>query len=208
MTPLERLVEAVDELTMSRTHVEPYSRLVGQTWVHERWPTQVESLLAQLERCIEPSGSTSGGHRVPGSTPAARMDAINALLVIDAEVTQTVGVYLDEDRATIAANLRALVGLATELGEPDQRDLAKQARRWRTMAALVTGWEVPATRLTQNTCPLCAARGSLRVRVDANAGTGTALCVECHETWDETTVGLLAEHVRWENNDHEREETA
>jgi hypothetical protein len=206
-TSMEKITDSVNELTRSRTHREPYSQHLGGTWVHDRWPTEVPSLLDQLEQAVEPSGSTHAGHRVPGSTPAARMDAINALLVIDTEVSQQVKLYLGEERPTIAGNLRALVGFAVEVGPLDQRALARYTRRWHTMAAIVTGWEVPA-RVLHNTCPLCAVLGSLRVRVDVNTGSGTALCVECQETWDEATIGLLAEHVRAENRENELEESA
>lgn len=205
-TSLEKLTDAVNELTQPRTHREGLSPDQAPLHARTRKPihgavvTTVLSLLDQLELAVEPSGSTSAGHRVPGSTPAARMDAINALLVIDTEVSQAVGVYLDEERPTIAANLRALVGLACELGPLDQKDLARMAGRWHTMAAIVTGWEVPPRRL-HNTCPLCAAKGSLRIRVDVNSGSGTGLCVECQETWDEATIGLLAEHIRAENGE-------
>jgi hypothetical protein len=200
VTALDRLVEAVDELVQPRIHREPYIKRVGATWVHDRHVTHVASLLDQLEQAVEPSGSTLAGHRVPGSAPALRIEAMNVLLVIDTEVSQAVQLWLGEERDSIAANLRALVGLASELGVLDQRDLAKGARRWRTMAAIVTGWEVPAQQL-DNTCPLCAARGSLRVRLDTEAASGTGYCTECHETWDETTIGLLANHIKAENGE-------
>ena len=199
-TALEELTDAVDELVQPRTHREPYAHLVGNTWIHDRHVTHVASLLDQLEIAVEPSGSTVGGHRVPSSTPAARMDAINALIVIDTEVSQEVQTYLGQDRGTIPSNLRALVGLAAELGILDQKAMARSARRWRTMAAIVTGWEVAPRRL-HNSCPLCACKGSLRVRIDTDMGTATGLCVECQETWDEHTIGLLAAHIRSENND-------
>jgi hypothetical protein len=212
-TAMEKLTDAVNELIQPRTHREglnpdqaPLNAETGQP-IHGAVVTRVASLLDQLELAVEPSGSTSAGHRIPSSTPAARMDAINALLVIDTEVSQQVGIYLDSERSTISANLRALVGLACDLGPLDQKDLARFAVRWHTMAAIVTGWEVPPRRL-HNTCPLCEAKGSLRIRVDVNTGSGTGLCVECQETWDESTIGLLAEHVRAENREDELEEAS
>ena len=68
------------------------------------------------------------------------------------------------------------------------------------MAAIVTGWEVPPRRL-HNTCPLCGVLGSLLVRLDVTTSSGTALCTECHETWAETTIGLLAQHLLAENGE-------
>lgn len=205
-TSLEKVTDAVNELTQPRTHREalnpdqaPISVRGGKP-LHGAVITRVASLLDQLEQAVEPSGSTSAGHRVPASTPAARMDAINALLVIDNEVSQQVSVFLDAERPTLTDNLRALVGIAAEVGPLDQKVLARYAKRWHTMAAIVTGWEVPAMT-PRGTCPLCSSRGALRVRVEVHVGTGTGLCVECHETWDETTIGLLAEHIRAENRE-------
>lgn len=205
-TDLERLTDAVDALTQPRTHREGLTPDMAPLNAETRQPihgaviTQVLSLLDQLELAVEPSGSVVAGHRIPASTPAARIDAINALLVIDTEASQFVTVHLDDDRTTLTGNLRALVGIATSLGAGEQHDLARAAVRWHTMAAIVTGWEVPP-RSPHNTCPLCTVLGSLRVRVDPDKGSGTALCVECHATWDETTIGLLAEHMRAENGE-------
>ena len=205
-TNLEKITDAVNALTRPRRHREGLAPnqapldAISLKPIHGAVVTDVLSLLDQLEVAVEPSGSTSAGHRVPSSTPAARLDAINALLVIDTEVSQQVQLFIGDERPSIADNLRALVGLACELGPLDQKALARYACRWQVMAGLVTGWEVPARRL-HNTCPLCAAKGSLRVRVDVDTGSGTGLCVECHETWDESTIGLLAQHIRAENSD-------
>ena len=205
-TPLERIADAVHELTTPRSHREPLApdqapRNAGTgTPIHGAGVTHGASLLAQLEQAIEPSGSTSAGHRVPTSTPAARMAAMNALLVIDTEVSHTVLIHLGHERPTLAANLHALVGAATGLAGSDLKGLAYYATRWHTMAAIATGWEVPPVRL-HNTCPLCTLRDTVLIRLDPQRNTGTAYCAECHETWDETTIGLLAEHVRAENRE-------
>lgn len=75
-----------------------------------------------------------------------------------------------------------------------QHAIERDVRRWWTQARIVSGWDSAAWR-PANTCPACEQRGGLRVRLAAEA----ALCIECRETWDSTTIGLLAEHIRAEN---------
>lgn len=79
-------------------------------------------------------------------------------------------------------------------------ELEADIARWWTWARVVTGWDTAAWQ-PANTCPLCGTRGTLRVRLDEQRGT----CVNdaCRETWDHTNIGLLAEHIRAENNDTE-----
>ena len=79
-------------------------------------------------------------------------------------------------------------------------ELEADITKWWTWARVVTGWDTPAWQ-PANTCPLCGTRGTLRVRLDEQRAT----CVNdaCRETWDSFTIGLLAAHIRTENNDHE-----
>lgn len=199
MTPLERLLEAVDQLTQPRSHGEPYTRLVRGTWITERWETHSPSLLDQLAHAL-PGGSTDSGHSIPDSRPQAHLDALDTLLEIDTECAQLLDLHKVPQRATVAANVRALIGLT--LNAAELSDVAGMAWGWRTRAAVITGWEMPAKQL-DNTCPLCAHRGGLRVRVDVGTGTGTGFCVACRETWDEDSLWRLAWHVRQENDELE-----
>ncbi|MGH4002205.1 MAG: hypothetical protein ACRDTJ_32590 [Pseudonocardiaceae bacterium] len=75
-----------------------------------------------------------------------------------------------------------------------QHSIEHDVRRWWTQARIVSGWDSAAWR-PANTCPACEQRGGLRVRLAAEA----AVCIECRETWDRLTIGLLAEHIRTEN---------
>lgn len=79
-------------------------------------------------------------------------------------------------------------------------ELEADITRWWTWARVVTGWDTPAWQ-PDNTCPLCGTRGTLRVRLDQQRAT----CVNdaCRETWDESNIGLLANHVLAENNETE-----
>ena len=207
MTPLERLAEAVDALTQPRTHREPYTRRTDAgTVVHDRHVTRVASLLEQLGASVTPSGETrlDSGHAVPGSRPTARIEAIDALMAIDVESTQLLAYAGGSERGDIAANLRALVGRMSTLNDDEQTEVARAAGRWVSRALSVTGWDVEPFR-PDNTCPLCAEKRTLRVRV-MTAFEVHASCVACGETWTPDSIGLLAEHVRWENG--EEAETA
>lgn len=197
------LANAVDSLTSPYTHREPTSTWQDGEWHVSHHTTHVPGLLEQLRDCVEPSGSGEGGRNVPHSTPAARLDSIVTLIRIEAGaggwVVNRCGQPL---RATVEDNLRALVGYAPNLDSTSLWDLTDAARRWVTMARVTTGWEVPAFR-PNNTCPLCGARGGLRVRVGDGVSSqdSSAICVECAETWDAGSIGLLAEHIRAENDD-------
>lgn len=98
------------------------------------------------------------------------------------------------------ACVRLLGGLHPNQDKRVQAELARDMRRWWTWARIVSGWDSPAWR-PDNTCPMCGERRTLRINLAAQA----AFCVHetCHETWDETRIGLLAEHIRQES-DQER----
>jgi hypothetical protein len=205
-TPLERLTDAVEMLTRPRRHRQslmpgdqPRDATTGRTIIGAHF-TQVESLIDQLQACLERGGSTDSGHAVPGSRPAASLEAIDALLLIDTESTQWIGTLAIKDRGTIAGNLHALVGKAPDLEPRELDNLAKNARRWESIAAVITGWEVRPWS-PDNTCPLCASRGTLRVRIGEGIHTARGTCVSCWKHWTPDTIGVLVEHVRWENND-------
>lgn len=79
-------------------------------------------------------------------------------------------------------------------------ELEHDIAAWWTWARVVTGWDTPAFQ-PNNTCPLCGTRGTLRVRLEQQRAT----CINdaCRETWDETNIGLLADHIRSENGEQE-----
>ena len=211
--PLIRLADAIAELVEPRTHREALTpdqapiSVATLRPIHGAVLTHVASLIDQLNH-IQPGGGIEGGsHRVPGSRPTAHLEALDALMLIDTESNQWLALLGLRDRDDVAANLRALVGAAPALIAHDLTDLAKNAARWLTLARVITGWEIPAKRY-DNTCPLCASRGTLRVR----AGNGlayaevSAACVSCWEHWDSTSIGLLAEHIRAENHEDDTPE--
>lgn len=203
---LLHIADAVDELTRPRTNREPYSYVdEHNTVVHRRHPTYVPPLLEQLQQAIEPRtrGGASFTGNIPESRPSAHIDAMDVYMRIDQAVYDWTKTYAEQRRwDSLTDRLRALVGAAPNMEDDTQHDLAREARRWVTWAKVTTGWEVPA-RQPDNTCPLCGVRGSLRVRVGdgITSAEAAAYCVGCGESWDNSTIGLLAEHIRSENGD-------
>lgn len=197
------LTDAVNELTLPRTHHEPVFHHDGRAWTRNSHSTQVPSLLDQLRNVVEPSSSSESGKSSFGSRSPARDEAIDMLLRIEGAAASWLGLRcLQPLRLTVEDNLRALVGCAPTLDPALRWDLTREARRWVTWARVTTGWEVPAFR-PDNTCPLCARRGGLRVRAGdgVSSSEASATCVDCGEAWDPATIGLLAQHIRSENDD-------
>ena len=205
--PLLRLTDAINELTQPRTHVERFTRDTGHGPVTRRWSMRVGSLLDQLGLCVSPGTGIdlAAGHAVPGSRPTASIEALDALMAIDVEVAQLAD-YHDVKREDIIGNLRGLLGVATGSDDAEQSYLAVRAERWVSRAKSVTGWADPVWR-PDNSCPLCEERRSLRVRI-MSASEMHASCVHCGETWTPDTIGLLAEHIRYENREDEIEEAS
>lgn len=204
MSALLQIADAVDDLTRPRTNGEPFSYIdEHRTVIHGKHKTHVPPLLEQLQQALEPGGTGDAGRSVPASRPSARVEAMDIYLRIDQAVYVWCKTYCTPRRwDSLPDRLRALVGAAPNIEADEQDQLAREARRWVTWAKVCTGWEVPA-RQPDNTCPLCATRGGLRVRVgDGITSTeASACCVSCGESWDDTTIGLLAEHIRAENGD-------
>jgi hypothetical protein len=206
-----RLAALLDDarlLTDTRAHLEPYAvHDAHGTLVTRRHRTTVPGLLDQLDAAVEPSRSSAGAGARPGygSSPAARLEALDVRAGIAGEVAEWLEWLRERPRPHAADGIGVLLAAAGTLDDEALERLAGAVRSWRIRAAVVTGWEAPAVRL-HNTCPACPAdeesgattrRGRLRIRVEALC----AACSVCGATWDESTIGVLAEHIRAENND-------
>lgn len=194
------LVDMVRELCEPTQHREPYYVvLTGKTLYHA---TFAPPLMLQLFDAVEPSSSTEGGSgvaRIAASRPAARIDAIDTAFRIQIDAARWLRkLGLDDVTGDALDHIRRLHPHALT-----ESELARDVRRWWTWARIVTGWDLPAWQ-PDNTCPLCGVRGTLRVRLVEKLAT----CINdnCRETWDEVTIGLLADHIRSEN--HEDEEAS
>jgi hypothetical protein len=200
----------VRELTDWHTHAEHYQVKRGKTWYGSNHITQSPPLLDQLQYA-SPSGlGEDGGGGGYKSRPAARIEALDTLIQIDKFAARWVRDLGEDDPAdkidpatgllvhgsgTIAC-VRLLGSLAPSQDRRTQAKIVADVRRWWTWARIATGWDSPAWR-PDNTCPACGVRGTLRVNLVAQIGT----CVDdgCRETWDEGSIGILAEHIRVES---------
>lgn len=201
-TPYD-LNDYITALCDATIHLEAFQILLrnrdgSSTWVTQRHRTTNPSLLEQLWSTVVASNSTESGVRAFASKPAARIDSIDVANDIDREAFDwltRLGRRPDSMTDTIAA-VRLIGALARSQDDQMQRDILHDVRSWWIRARVLTGWDSPAWR-PDNTCPLCGAKGGLRVRLEAR----TATCVECREAWDAGSIGLLADHIRAENHD-------
>lgn len=194
MADLSTVANVADELTNPIRVREPIHYWDANRNRKTRYhTTTAPSLLRQLHLAIYPGlmyVEDTGGqvHRAPGSAPAARVDAMNACLTIEAAAAHWVIKLGLSIRQTTESNIRALVGANTD--SDTTADILTEMRRWYGQAATLTGWERPPWR-PNAPCPLCARTGGLRVRLDRHS----AVCTDCGEAWTPLTIGLLAEHL-------------
>ncbi|GAA5154739.1 hypothetical protein GCM10023340_38780 [Nocardioides marinquilinus] len=102
------------------------------------------------------------------------------------------------------ACVRLLHGLSASADPVQRRAIEHDVRRWWIAARIVTGWDAPAW-IPDNTCPACTERGTLRVRLADRIGVCTNDA--CRTVWDEATIGLLADHIRFESEDEHEPRT-
>ena len=194
--PSRDVVDYVRELTETHTHREHFTIRKGKTWYGQHHTTTVPALLRQLV-AASPSGNVQERDNTGyGSRPTARLEALDTLMEIDAQAARWVRWLGHDDPGSTIACVRRLGGLYPDQDKRVQAELARDMRHWWTWARIVSGWDSPAWR-PDNTCPMCGERRTLRINLAAQA----AFCVHetCHETWDETRIGLLAEHIRQES---------
>lgn len=216
-TPTRRLelADYVRELTEPHTHAQHYEYAVRDL-DGRRLPrpapgtlnhiTRVPSLLGQLAVNDIPSAAADDGSRAGyASKPAARLEALAALADIDLAINRWIvdigdqPAHLDTARA-----LQQLHSMVVSADSVTRQAVEHDVRRWWTRARIVTGWDSPAWA-PDNTCPSCGERGTLRVRLADHIGMCTYKGDEqhrreaCTATWDETTIGLLADHIRAES---------
>lgn len=198
MTPLRDIHDIARELTEPHAHREAYviERDNGERWTSNHKTTS-PALIDQLDAAPSGQGGDRSGSGY-GSRPAARIEAIDALILIDLEASRWVRELGEDDPGDTKACVRRLHGLRASAAEETQKAIDSDLRRWWRHARILSGWDRAAWR-PNNTCPLCAERRTLRINPDEHV----ALCVDCRADWDETTIGLLAEHIRSENGEDE-----
>lgn len=188
------LADLVLELTRPHQHREPYSARVKGTLFGLHHTTSVPPLIHQLRYAQPSSGGEERANRGYASRPAARIEALDTLVRIDLEASRWVRDLGEDDPTDTIEVIARLHGLLASADEETRKEVTRDVRRWWTQARITTGWDSPAWR-PDNTCPLCAKRGGLRVKLADHA----AFCVDCGETWTPETIALLADHIRSEN---------
>lgn len=191
------LADYVRELTETHTHHETYTVREGQEWATRSHRIRVPALIQQLWNNDTPSATAEEGPRAGyTSKPAARLDALDTAVRIDLEAARWVKDLGEDDPSDTVKLIRLLHGLAASATHEAQREIERDVRRWWVKARIVTGWDSPAWT-PDNSCPQCAERGTLKVRL----ADRLAMCTHdaCRAMWDETTIGLLADHIRIES---------
>lgn len=212
--PME-LIDYIRELTEYHSHAEHYTIRRGHTWYGANHVTEVPPLIAQLWANDLPSQSAQDGPRPGfGSKPAARLDALDAAARIDHDAQRWImklggRVEAIADSIDLVRRLNGMAGSVercmrrTPKRDPETsrivcctwHEVEADVRRWWTQARIVTGWDSPAWS-PDNTCPQCGERGTLKIRLAEAIG----MCTNdaCRATWDQGTIGLLADHIRGE----------
>lgn len=203
----------VHELTHTHTHTERITTHTTRgTTITEPHHVTAPPLLDQLTNAT----TTADGHSAYGgygSRPTANLDALDLHQDINHQATTWLQHHGHRHPGTTLAAVRLAGSLhpqTTTCTTPaTQREdgccLTHDIARWWTRARILTGWDAATWSPNTNTCPHCAARGTLRIRLADHA----AICTHtdpdtqqrCGATWDHTTIGLLAEHIRAENHD-------
>lgn len=222
-----------DELTRGRSHLEPHVVRRGDTTWTENHVTQVPALVHQLLGATPAGSGSESGSTSAKSRPAARIECVDTLMLIDGEA----GVWVDrlggdipDDRSDPAHPGRPIPGSGT---------IACLQLLHGLHASAPTCGRARAQRDEETRRPTCCDRHLIEhdvrrwwqqariitgwdtaayrpwntcpvcevrggLRVRADAyAVEAALCVECRTVWDTADVGLLAMHIRHENLDTE-----
>lgn len=196
--PLVEIADLAEELTDPRQHTERvYEWSPSRNRVSKPVVTVQAGLLEQLHEAIrhEAIADEQARHGVPASRPPLLLEALARWLDIVTGVNGWMSDAREEHRGSVFGNLRALVGVAARFGSDDRIRLLRDLRRWRTWAAVMSGWANPPLQ-PHVACPNpeCGAIGSLRVIPERKSG----LCVECKHTWDDRdgSINVLANYIK------------
>lgn len=191
------LTDYVRELTELHQHREPYSvRGITGGFASRTHVTRVPALLVQLWDAPSNAAET-GASRGFESRPTARLDALDTAARIDIQAARWITDLGEQPRSLRTVDvIHQLHGLVPSAQVVQRRAIEHDVRSWWLQARIVTGWDSPAWS-PANTCPQCGERGTLKVRLAERIG----MCTKdgCRATWDEATIGLLADHIRAES---------
>lgn len=215
MTTRPRRLELIDlirELTQTTNHRELYIRKRAPRY----HVTSNPPLLVQLKAAATPNPAVEAGTTRPAaSKPSAAIDCIDTLNRITQQATTWLQELHHPNPNNVIRTITQLGALApnvdhcgrrTPRRDPDHQvrcctnhRIEADTRRWWTWARIATRWDLPPWQ-PHNTCPYCGTLGALRIRLADQIATCTN--DDCRMAWDETTIGLLAVHIRTENHDY------
>lgn len=206
------VIDMVAELVDRHHQSEHYTRdaAPGRTVWSSNHVVTAPPLLDQLQQATPTSaGDNETGGAGFRSQPAAHLESLDTLMLVDREASLWVRQHGHDDAGmTTVECVRRVGALMASMTRCHRHRPLRQnqqviccpwhraegdVRRWWTQARIVAGWDTPTWR-PDATCPMCDARGTLRIRLSAKAG----LCVECRDTWDPSTIEHLAMHVMQE----------
>jgi hypothetical protein len=207
----------IRELCHPSTHTEriqqPHTNTDGSiTWHTTTHQTTSPPLLDQLLATHTANGQQGGSATGFASQPPANVGAIDAAIRIDIAAARWVRDLGEDDPGNtkqVVLKLSGLLPSVVRCGKKPEPEcctwhlIETDIRHWWTTARCVTGWD-EAPWKPDNTCPLCTERRSLRIRLTDHLAT----CTECHASWGPDEIGLLAEHIRAENGEHDEGDAA
>jgi hypothetical protein len=217
----------VTQLTTWHTNRQPYHFEGNMSSWDAHHITHVPPLIQQLDNADKRPAELDLGGGTPTSKPTANLEALDTLVHIDHEAARWVRLLGHDDPGNTIECVRRVYSLAVSAqfcgrdkaviedvevwvrvnGRRELRGrqhatccdvhrIERDLRTWWTQARICSGWDSKPWK-PNNTCPVCSKRRTLRIRPDDRA----AFCVGCRETWDQGTIGILAEHVRAENGE-------
>jgi hypothetical protein len=197
------LHDMIHELTQPTQHHEPYwLTLTGQTRQHT---TTNPPLITQLHNAAQPLATINAGSNPATSRPSASIDALDTLNRIHTQAGNWLHDLGHDHTGTTIERISRLGPTAANnhCHQPKPRPGCcphHDIERWWTWARITTGWDQPAFN-PNNTCPTCGTRGTIRIRLQDHIATCTN--DTCRATWNQATIGLLAEHIKAENGEAE-----
>lgn len=223
------LHDHIDELTRSRQHAEPRAVRRGTTTYTENWVTTVPSLVHQLLGATPSGSGAEAGSSSGKSRPAARIEAVDTLMLIDDEAARWIrrlghddpGNQLDQHGRDHAARpetgsgtiacLTKLHGIYPSTGwcerrtaRRDEKTRVPQCCERHLLEHDVRRWWQQARVITGWDVPAYRPWNTCPVcehrgGLRVNLTMQTGLCIECRSIWGPEILGVLAEHIRTEN---------
>lgn len=206
---LADIAGAADALTEPTRHVEqiPYWD-TNRNKKFRRQETVTPSLLQHLADMAEPGAAPDrpGTRSIPASRPPLVLRAVSLLASISYgaawRLHDNEGRPRVQVRATVEANIRAIVGIAPRLDSDEQQQVRRELRSWRYQAEIVVGWRSEPIAIAGVPCPAIVLDPATGLERECRARTlvatqdpARARCVECGAEWDENTIGELARHI-------------